>query len=111
MAEFFSRESLKGLDRLRQLKPDLFKGFMDWDGQVFKAGAIPVKYKELMALAVAHTTQCPWCIDIHTGRAKQAGVTDEEIAEAVFVAMAMRAGASLTHGTIAMNTAQEHQHK
>jgi AhpD family alkylhydroperoxidase len=66
------------------------------------AGAIPVKYKELMALAVALTTQCPYCIEIHSKQARGAGASDQEISEAVVVAAALRAGAAITHGTHAI---------
>ncbi len=110
MVDFFSAETTKSLRKLRQLKPDLFKGFMDFDTMVFKDGAVSSKIKELMAITAAHVTQCPWCIDIHTQRAKEKGVTDEEIAEAVFVAMAMRAGAAFSHGAIAMAATEAHQH-
>lgn len=110
MADFFSAETGKSLRKLRQLKPDMFKGFMDFDAMVFKDGAVSSKIKELMAITAAHVTQCPWCIDVHTQRAKEKGVTDEEIAEAVFVAMAMRAGAAFSHGAIAMAASEAHQH-
>ena len=86
MAEFFAKETIKSLRKLRQLKPDLFKGFMDWDQMVFKDGALSAKIKELMAVTAAHVTQCPWCIEDHVKRAIKHGATDEEIAEAVFVA-------------------------
>jgi AhpD family alkylhydroperoxidase len=62
-------------------------------------GAIPAKTKELMAVAVALTTQCPYCIDIHTKRAKAAGCTGAELAETTLVAAALRAGGAVTHGT------------
>jgi AhpD family alkylhydroperoxidase len=65
-------------------------------------GAIPRKYKELMALAVAFTTQCPYCIEIHAKKARDTGASEQEIAEAVVVAAALRAGAAITHGTHAM---------
>ncbi len=110
MADFYSSETGKSLRKLRQLKPDMFKGFMDFDQAVFKDGAITGKMKELMAITAAHVTQCPWCIDVHTKRAKEKGVTDEEIAEAVFVAMAMRAGAAFSHGAIAMAATEGHDH-
>jgi AhpD family alkylhydroperoxidase len=66
------------------------------------AGAIPVKYKELMALAVAFTTQCPYCIDIHAKKARAAEATEQEISEVVVIAAALRAGAAITHGTHAI---------
>ncbi len=111
MAEFFTHDTGKQLRKLRQLKPDMFKGFIDFDQVVFKDGAISSKTKELMAITAAHVTQCPWCIDVHTKRAKEKGNTDEEIAEAVFVAMAMRAGAAFSHSAIAMAATEEHEHK
>ena len=96
---------MKNLAKLKLIDanaPEAMKAFVAFDKAAMAAGAIPVKYKELMALAVAFTTQCPYCIEIHAGKARQAGVTDAEIAEAVLVAAALRAGAAVTHGTHAM---------
>jgi AhpD family alkylhydroperoxidase len=78
------------------------KAFWAFDKAAMAEGAIPVKYKELMALAVPFTTQCPYCIEVHSNQARGAGASDQEIAEAVVVAAALRAGAALTHGTHAM---------
>jgi len=78
------------------------KAFWAFDKAAMAEGAIPVKYKELMALAVAFTTQCPYCIEVHSNQARGAGALDQEIAEAVVVAAALRAGAAVTHGTHAM---------
>src|SRR5208282_1720510 len=102
MADFFAKETIKGLRNLRQLKPDYFKGFMDWDEMIFKDGALPAKTKELMAVTAAHVTQCDWCIEDHVKRAKKLGSSDEEIAEAAFVAMALRAGGAFAHSCVAM---------
>jgi AhpD family alkylhydroperoxidase len=110
MADFFGKETSKYLRNLRQNAPDAFKGFMEFDKEVFKDGAIPSKTKELMAITAAHVTQCPWCIEAHVTRAKEKGCTDQEIAEAVWVAAAMRAGAAFSHGAIAMAVADEHKH-
>ena len=111
MADFYGVDGAKNYRKLRQLKPDMFKGFVDFDQVVFKDGAIPGKIKELMAITAAHVTQCPWCIDVHTKRAKEKGASDEEVAEAVFVAMAMRAGAAFSHSIIALNSAEQaHKH-
>ena len=111
MADFFSADAAKNLRKLRQLKPEMFKSFIDFDQAVFKDGAISGKMKQLMAITAAHVTQCPWCIDVHTKAAVEHGASDEEIAEAVFVAMAMRAGAAFSHGVIALNSAEEaHKH-
>jgi AhpD family alkylhydroperoxidase len=82
-----------------ELAPEAFKAFMAFDEAALKDGAIPVKYKELMAVAVALTTQCPYCIEIHTKRAKKAGATEVEMAETTLVAAALKAGAAMTHGT------------
>ena len=96
---------MKNLAKLKIIEasaPEGMKAFWAFDKAAMAAGAIPVKYKELMALAVAFTTQCPYCIEIHSGRARAAGVSDQEISEAVLVAAALRAGAAVTHGTHAI---------
>lgn len=85
--------------------PAMMQAFWAFDKAAMADGAIPVKYKELMALAVALTTQCPYCIEIHSGKARQAGVTDQEIAEAAGVAAALRAGAAITHASHAFQGA------
>lgn len=115
MSELFERDTIKNLRKLRQLKPDLFKSFMDFDQAVFRDGALPARTKELMAVTAAHVTQCMWCIEEHTKRAKKQGVSDEEIAEAAFVAIALRAGGPFAHACVAMavtdqvNAAGEHK--
>src|SRR3984885_6177101 len=89
--EEFSMYDLKNLAKLKLIDanaPEAMKAFVAFDKAAMAAGAIPVKYKELMALAVAFTTQCPYCIAIHAEKARQAGVRDPEIAEAVLVAAA-----------------------
>jgi AhpD family alkylhydroperoxidase len=73
--------------------------FVAFDQAALADGVIPKKYKELIALGVALTTQCPYCLEIHRGAALKAGVTEEELAEVTFVAAALRAGAAVTHGT------------
>ncbi len=110
-SDFYIKDADKQYRRLRELAPDAMKGFLEFDKQVFKDGAIPSKMKELIAIAVAHTTQCPWCIEEHVKRAKNKGCTDNEIAEAVWVAAAMRAGAGFSFGAIAMSFAESHQHQ
>ena len=107
--DFHGIELGKNLRKLRQLKPEMFKGFDDFDQSVFKDAALPGKIKELMAITAAMVTQCPWCIDVHTARAKEKGASDEEVAEAVFVAMAMRAGAAWAHGGLAMHVTDQHK--
>jgi AhpD family alkylhydroperoxidase len=100
---YHDSDDLKLLKELKTLAPVEFKTFVEFDSIVGKEdGAIPRKYRELMALAVACTTQCPYCLDFHTRNAKKAGATREEVAEAVFIAAALRAGAAATHGTLAL---------
>lgn len=65
-------------------------------------GAIPAKYRELISVAVALTTQCSYCIDVHSANAAQEGATREELAETVFIAAALRAGAAVGHGLLAL---------
>ncbi|MER5641503.1 carboxymuconolactone decarboxylase family protein [Kitasatospora sp. NPDC002227] len=71
-------------------------------------GAVPRKVRELVAVAVALTTQCSYCLDVHTAQARRHGVTPEELAEVVFVAGAVRAGGSLAHGLQAMKLYEAH---
>jgi AhpD family alkylhydroperoxidase len=98
----YSSDQLKKLRKFGQLVPAAWDGFLAFDKAVMADGAISAKTKELIAIAVAMTTQCPYCIDIHTKKAKAAGCTEAEIAEAVMVAAALRAGGAITHGTHAL---------
>src|SRR3954468_5980989 len=103
MSHYHETEDLKLLPQLKQLAPDEFKGFVALDSIIGReGGAIPRKYRELIALGIACTTQCPNCLDVHTRAAKRAGATREEVAEAVFLSAALRAGVSVTHGTLAL---------
>jgi AhpD family alkylhydroperoxidase len=98
---------MKNLAKMKAIDANASEGmkaFVAFDKAAMAAGAIPVKYKELIALGVAFTTQCTYCIEIHAKQARAAGVTDAEIAEAVIVAAALRAGAAMTHGTHAMKS-------
>jgi AhpD family alkylhydroperoxidase len=98
----YDMKNLKKLKTLEAGAPEAFKAFWAFDKLAMAAGAIPSKYKEMMALAVAFTTQCPYCIQIHADKAREAGVSDQEIAEVVAVSAALRAGAAITHGTHAL---------
>ena len=95
----YDMNNLRKFEKIGQLAPETFKAFVAFDKAALSDGAIPVKYKELMAIAVALTTQCPYCIELHTRRARLAGVTEQELAETTLVAAALRAGAAMTHGT------------
>src|SRR5881227_1134011 len=98
----YNKNNLAKLKKMDSLAPELMKAFWAFDNAAVAEGAIPVKYKELIAVAVAVTTQCPYCIDIHTANARKAGVTDAELTEAAMVAAALRAGGAVTHATHAL---------
>jgi AhpD family alkylhydroperoxidase len=95
----YDMKHLTKLKKLGELAPAAWKGFRDFDAAAMADGAVPVKYKELIAVAVALTTQCPYCIEIHAKKARQAGATEVELAEVTLVAAALRAGGAVTHGT------------
>jgi len=95
----YDMSQLKKLKTLGRLAPAAWQGFEAFDKAALADGAIPAKMKELMAVAVALTTQCPYCIELHTQRAKAAGCTEVELAETVMVAAVLRAGGAITHGT------------
>jgi AhpD family alkylhydroperoxidase len=97
--EMYDKKNLAKLKQMDALAPEVMEAFWAFDRAAMADGNIPAKYKELIAVAVAHTTQCPYCIDIHTGNARKQGATDAEIVEAVMVSAALRAGGSVTHGT------------
>jgi AhpD family alkylhydroperoxidase len=99
MSNLYDSEDIKKLAKVGAGAPGAWKTFLDFDKAALADGAIPKKYKELMALAVGLTTQCPYCLAIHKEGAVKAGATPEEISETVFVAAALRAGAAVTHGT------------
>ncbi len=87
--------------------PELAKAFFDYYGKVFEEGALTVREKALIALAVAHAVQCPYCIDAYTTATLEQGCAREELMEAVHVAAAIRGGASLVHGVQMMNHADK----
>jgi AhpD family alkylhydroperoxidase len=95
----YDMKNLTKFKTLSELAPDAFKAFVALDEAALKDGAIPAKYKELMAVAVSLTTQCPYCMEVHTKKAKKLGATETELAETTMVAAALRAGAAVTHGT------------
>src|SRR5437588_12190890 len=100
---YHDSDDLKLLGEFKNLAPKEFAAFVEFDKTVGRDdGKIPREYRELIALAVACTTQCPYCLDVHTRGAKRAGATREEVAETVFLAAALRAGAAVTHGALAL---------
>lgn len=106
--KYHDPKDLTRLGGLKQLAPTEFFAFVEFDKIVGREdGAISRKNRELIAIAVACTTQCPYCIDIHTSAAKRAGASRGEVAEAVMLAAALRAGAAVTHGALAMKLFDE----
>lgn len=89
--------------RRRELAPEIHEAFDKFSKQVFADGALPGKTKQLIAVAVAHVTQCPYCINGHTKLARRAGASDQEIMEAIWVAAEMRAGGAFAHSTVALH--------
>jgi len=100
---YHDSDDLKRLVEFKQLAPKEFSTFVEFDKTVGREdGAIPRKYRELIAIAVACTTQCPYCLDVHTRNAKRAGATREEVVESAMLAAALRAGGAVTHGALAL---------
>ncbi|AUC76177.1 carboxymuconolactone decarboxylase family protein [Olleya sp. Bg11-27] len=95
----YDMKQLNKLGSLGKGAPATMKAFQALDEAAMGEGAIPKKYKELIALAVALTTQCPYCLEIHKKHAVEAGATEEELAETTFIAAVLRAGAAVVHGT------------
>lgn len=95
----YDMANLKKLKTLGAGAPKAMDAFWAFDKAALADGVVPKKYKELIALGVALTTQCPYCLEIHRGNAVAAGATAEEIAETALVAAALRAGAAVTHAT------------
>src|SRR6202020_2109975 len=102
VTNMYDKAKLKNLSILGDGAPDAMAAFWAFDKAALADGVVPKKYRELIALGVALTTQCPYCLDVHTGNAKKAGATREELAETVHIAAALRAGAALTHGLLAL---------
>jgi alkylhydroperoxidase/carboxymuconolactone decarboxylase family protein len=95
---YYHSDHLKGFGNIAEGSPELAKKFFDYYAAVFAPGALTEREKALIALAVAHTVQCPYCIDAYTTESLQKGADLEQMTEAVHVACAIRGGASLVHG-------------
>jgi AhpD family alkylhydroperoxidase len=90
-------------DKRTALAPEVMEVWNNFSKTVFKEGALPEKTKQLIAVAVAHVTQCPYCIRSHTRQAMRKGASKEEIMEAIWVASEMRAGGAYAHSAIALD--------
>ncbi len=95
----YDAANLSNLPHLKALTPQTMQAFETFDRAAMAPGAIPRRYKELIAVAVALATQCPYSLEVHRTNAVNAGVTEAELAEVIFIASAMRATAAIAHGT------------
>ena len=98
MSEYYKPEHLKRFGEIGEGNPELAKKFIDYSAAVFEDGALSIREKALIALAVAHAVQCPYCIDAYSSECLKQGSDLEQMTEAVHVANAIRGGASLVHG-------------
>ena len=92
----------------RELAPEILEAFRAFGQKVFADGALPSRTKQIIAVAVAHVTQCPYCIRGHTDLALKAGASDKEIMEAIWVAAEMRAGGAYAHSILALDEMHRH---
>ena len=104
---YYAPEDLKKFGNITEFQPELGKKFFDYYGAVFAEGALTQREKALIALAVAHAVQCPYCIDAYTSDSIEKGATEQMMMEAVHISAAIRGGASLVHGVQMMNKAKE----
>ena len=104
---YFDPEDLKKFGNIGEWQKPMADKFFAWYGEVFKEGALTEREKALIALAVAHTVQCPYCIDAYTQDSLEKGATEKGMMEAIHVAAAIRGGASLVHGVMMMNKAKK----
>jgi alkylhydroperoxidase/carboxymuconolactone decarboxylase family protein len=98
MDHYYHQKDLARFSDMGKDAPELWQKFNEWYGAVFKEGALSEREKALIALAVAHAVQCPYCIDAYATASLEKGSTPEQMTEAVHVAAAIRGGASLVHG-------------
>jgi|SRR5436190_17164205 len=104
----YQDNDLKHIGDLKALAPAEFTAWVNLDAITGrKDGKIPHKMRELIAVAVAHTTQCPYCIKVHAKNAKKAGASKEEVAEAIFLAAALRSSGAAAHGAMALRYYEE----
>src|SRR5437867_8499048 len=105
MADYYDSRDLARFPEIAGNAPDLARKFFDWYTAVFADGALSAREKSLIALAVAHAVQCPYCIDAYSKDALEKGADLDQMTEAVHVASAIRGGASLVHGVQMRNQA------
>ncbi|MCZ8523557.1 MULTISPECIES: carboxymuconolactone decarboxylase family protein [Paenibacillus] len=103
----YRRSNLKRIADVQKLVPASAGAYFRFEKEAFASGAIPARTKELIAIAAAHVTGCPYCIDVHVGKFKNLGGTAEEVIEAAMVAGVVKAGAALAHSTHALRAFEE----
>ena len=104
---YYNAEDLAKFGNIGEHGKKLADKFFDWYGTVFAEGALSAKEKSLIALAVAHAVQCPYCIDAYSSDAYEKGYSQEQMMEAVHVAASIKGGAALVHGVQMMNKVKE----
>lgn len=104
---YYNREDLKKFGNITEWGEKTGNKFFDYYGSVFEEGELTAREKSLIALAVAHAIQCPYCIDAYTDDCLQKGVEEEQMMEAIHVTAAIRGGASLVHGVQMMNQVKD----
>ena len=105
MTNYYKQDDLERFGEIGKAAPELWEKFSEWYGEVFEPGALTKREKSLIALAVAHAVQCPYCIDAFTQESLSEGADMQQMTEAVHIAAAIRGGASLVHGMQMRNTA------
>jgi len=107
MKTYYNPEDLKKFGNIGDFQKGLADKFFSYYGEVFQEGALTAREKSLIALAVAHTLQCPYCIDAYTADTLEKGCDEEQMMEAVHVAAAIRSGSTLVHGVQMMNKVKD----
>jgi AhpD family alkylhydroperoxidase len=93
--ELYGRSNLKKIGHFKKWAREGFNAYANFSAAAVKPGTLSEKFKEIIAVAVAHSTQCPYCIDVHTRNAEKAGATKEELSEAILIASALLAGGAM----------------
>jgi alkylhydroperoxidase/carboxymuconolactone decarboxylase family protein len=104
---YYKSEDLQKFGAIGEYQKEMGDKFFGWYGEVFKEGSLSAKEKSLIALAVAHAVQCPYCIDAYSSDAYEKGWSESQMMEAVHVAAAIKGGAALVHGVQMMNMVKE----
>lgn len=107
MSSYYDPEDLEKFPQIKEFQEKLGEKFFEYYGEVFAAGSLTAREKALIALAVSHTIQCPYCIDAYTTACLEKGADETQMMEAVHVACAIRGGATLVHGVQMMKQAKK----